>query len=162
AGGADALIHPAVVAGFCALRALSRRNEEPSQASRPFDGERDGFVLGEGAGILVLEALDLAAARGAHAYAEVVGYGLSADAHHPTAPSVEGPARAMALALADAGLRPDEVDHVNAHGTSTPHNDLNETRAIKQVFGGHAHRLAVSSTKSMTGHLIGAAGPIEA
>src|SRR5262249_29531516 len=109
AGGADALIHPAVVAGFCALRALSRRNEEPSQASRPFDGERDGFVLGEGAGILVLEALDLAAARGAHAYAEVVGYGLCADAHHPTAPSVEGPARAMALALADAGLRPDEV-----------------------------------------------------
>jgi 3-oxoacyl-[acyl-carrier-protein] synthase II len=162
AGGTDALIHPVVIAGFCALRALSRRNDEPTLASRPFDGERDGFVLAEGAGILVLEALELAEARGAHVYAELVGYGLTADAHHPTAPSTDGPARAMTLALADGGLRPEEIDYINAHGTSTPHNDINETRAIKDVFGPLAPRLAVSSTKSMTGHLIGAAGPVEA
>ena len=162
AGGTDALIHPIIIAGFCALRALSRRNADPERASRPFDAGRDGFVLAEGAGILVLEALDIAQGRGAHVYAELVGYGVSADAHHPTAPSTEGPARAMSLALADAGLRPEDIDYVNAHGTSTPHNDINETRAIKEAFGSHAHQLAVSSTKSMTGHLIGAAGAVEA
>ena len=162
AGGTDALIHPIIIAGFCALRALSRRNADPERASRPFDAGRDGFVLAEGAGVLVLEALDIAQERGAHVYAELVGYGVSADAHHPTAPSTEGPARAMSLALADAGLRPEDIDYVNAHGTSTPHNDINETRAIKEAFGSHAHQLAVSSTKSMTGHLIGAAGAVEA
>ena len=162
AGGTDALIHPIIIAGFCALRALSRRNADPERASRPFDAGRDGFVLAEGAGVLVLEALDIAQERGAHVYAELVGYGVSADAHHPTAPSTEGPARAMSLALADAGLRPEDIDYVNAHGTSTPHNDINETRAIKETFGSHAHQLAVSSTKSMTGHLIGAAGAVEA
>ena len=162
AGGTDALIHPIIIAGFCALRALSRQNADPERASRPFDAGRDGFVLAEGAGVLVLEALDIAQERGAHVYAELVGYGVSADAHHPTAPSTEGPARAMSLALADAGLRPEDIDYVNAHGTSTPHNDINETRAIKETFGSHAHQLAVSSTKSMTGHLIGAAGAVEA
>jgi 3-oxoacyl-[acyl-carrier-protein] synthase II len=162
AGGTDGLIHPLVVACFAALRALSTHNEEPARASRPFDRERDGFVLAEGAGILVLEELDAARARGAHLYAELVGYGLTADAHHPTAPSNDGPARAMELALADAGLRPEAIDYINAHGTSTPHNDANETKAIKRVFGEHARRLAVSSTKSMTGHLIGAAGAVEA
>jgi 3-oxoacyl-[acyl-carrier-protein] synthase II len=162
AGGTDALIHPVVVASFCALRALSTRNAEPERASRPFDRDRDGFVLAEGAGVLVLEEMRAARARGAHVYAELVGYGLSADAHHPTAPSTAGPARAMSLALADAGLRPEDVDYINAHGTSTPHNDVNETNAIKQVFASHAARVAVSSTKSMTGHLIGAAGAVEA
>jgi 3-oxoacyl-[acyl-carrier-protein] synthase II len=162
AGGSDALIHPLVVGCFCALRALSTHNDEPARASRPFDKDRDGFVLAEGAGILVLEEREAALARGARVYAEVVGYGLTADAYHPTAPSTDGPARAMRLALADAGLRPDQIDYVNAHGTSTPHNDVNETRAIKQVFGAHAGRLAISSTKSMTGHLIGAAGAVEA
>lgn len=162
AGGTDALLHPIVVGAFCALRALSTHNAEPARASRPFDRERDGFVLAEGCGILVLEELEMARARGAHVYAELVGYGLTADAYHPTAPAVEGPARAMALALADAGLQPEEIDYINAHGTSTPQNDINETRAIRQVFGAHAARLAVSSTKSMTGHLIGAAGAVEA
>jgi 3-oxoacyl-[acyl-carrier-protein] synthase II len=162
AGGTDALVHPVVVASFCALRALSTRNDEPRRASRPFDKNRDGFVLAEGAGVLVLEELGVARARGAHAYAELVGYGLTADAHHPTAPSTDGPTRAMRLALADAGLAPEDVDYVNAHGTSTPHNDTNETHALKQVFGAHAGRLLVSSTKSMTGHLIGAAGAVEA
>src|SRR5262249_15296774 len=162
AGGTDALIHPVVVGCFCALRALSVRNDDPTRASRPFDKERDGFVLAEGAGVLVLEELEIARARGAHVYAEVIGYGLTADAHHPTAPSDDGPARAMALALADAGLRPADVDYVNAHGTSTPHNDANETKAIKEAFGPHARRLAISSTKSMTGHLNGATGAVEA
>jgi 3-oxoacyl-[acyl-carrier-protein] synthase II len=162
AGGTDALIHPLVVGAFCALRALSRKVGDPSSASRPFDRDRDGFVLAEGAGVLVLEDLDLARDRGAHVYAEVVGYGLSADAVHPTAPTIDGPARAMTLALADAGLRPEEIDYVNAHGTGTPQNDVNETRAIRRVFGKHAERLAVSSTKSMTGHMIGAAGAVEA
>jgi 3-oxoacyl-[acyl-carrier-protein] synthase II len=162
AGGSDALIHPLVVGCFCALRALSTHNAEPARASRPFDKDRDGFVLAEGAGVLVLEAWEAARARGARVYAELVGYGLTADAHHPTAPCTDGPARAMQLALDDARLHPDQIDYINAHGTSTPHNDVNETRAIKQVFGSHAGRLAVSSTKSMTGHLIGAAGAVEA
>jgi len=162
AGGTDALIHPVVVGCFCALRALSTRNDEPTRACRPFDKERDGFVLAEGAGVLVLEELETARSRGASIYAELVGYGLTADAHHPTAPSDDGPARAMALAIADARLRPDDIDYINAHGTSTPHNDINETRAIKDAFGPHARRVAISSTKSMTGHLNAAAGAVEA
>jgi 3-oxoacyl-[acyl-carrier-protein] synthase II len=162
AGGTDGLIHPLVLGCFSALKALSTRNEAPDAASRPFDAERDGFVLAEGAGILVLEERDQALARGAHVYAELAGYGLSADAHHPTAPSTDGPARAMRLALADAGVAAEDIDYVNAHGTSTPHNDLNETRALKLVFGDHVRRLMVGSTKSMTGHLIGAAGAVEA
>ena len=162
AGGTDALIHPLVVAGFSSIRALSTRNDAPTLASRPFDKDRDGFVLAEGAGILVLEILEAARARGARIYAEVVGYGLSADANHPTASSSDGPARAMRLALADAKLAPEAVDYVNAHGTSTPLNDQHETEALKAVFGEHARRLAVSSIKSMTGHLVGAAGGVEA
>jgi 3-oxoacyl-[acyl-carrier-protein] synthase II len=162
AGGTDSLIHPLVIAGFCAIRALSTRNDDPARASRPFDRDRDGFVLAEGAGILVLEALETARARGAQIYAEVLGYGVSADAHHPTASSADGPARAMRLALADARLAPEAIDYVNAHGTSTAQNDQHETEAIKAVFGAHARRLAVSSIKSMTGHLVGAAGAVEA
>jgi 3-oxoacyl-[acyl-carrier-protein] synthase II len=162
AGGTDSLIHPLVIAGFSAIRALSTRNDAPMLASRPFDRDRDGFVLGEGAGILVLETLEMARARGARIYAEVLGYGLSADANHPTASSSDGPARAMRLALADAKLAPGAVDYVNAHGTSTQLNDQHETEAIRLVFGDHARRLAVSSIKSMTGHLVGAAGGVEA
>jgi 3-oxoacyl-[acyl-carrier-protein] synthase II len=162
AGGTDSLIHPLVVAGFSAIRALSTRNDAPARASRPFDRDRDGFVLAEGAGMLVLETLEAARARGAPVHAEVLGYGITADAHHPTASSSEGPARAMRLALADAGLAPDAVEYINAHGTSTALNDQHETEAIKAVFGDHARRLAVSSTKSMTGHLVGAAGAVEA
>jgi len=162
AGGTDALIHPLVIAGFSSIRALSTRNDAPTLASRPFDKDRDGFVLAEGAGILVLEVLEAARARGARIYAEVLGYGVSADAHHPTASSSDGPTRAMRLALADARLGPEAVDYVNAHGTSTPLNDQHETEAIKAVFGEHARRLAVSSIKSMTGHLVGAAGGVEA
>jgi 3-oxoacyl-[acyl-carrier-protein] synthase II len=162
AGGTDSLIHPLVVAGFSSIRALSTRNDAPALASRPFDKDRDGFVLAEGAGILVLEVLESARARGAHVLAEVLGYGTSADAHHPTASSSEGPARAMRLALADARLAPESVEYVNAHGTSTSLNDQHETEAIKAVFGDHARRLAVSSIKSMTGHLVGAAGAVEA
>ncbi len=162
AGGTDSLIHPLVIAGFSAIRALSTRNDEPTLASRPFDKDRDGFVLAEGSGIVVLEALEPARARGARIYAEVLGYGLSADAHHPTASSSDGPARAMRLALADAKLAPATVDYVNAHGTSTELNDQHETEAIKTVFGDHARRLAISSIKSMTGHLVGAAGGVEA
>lgn len=160
-GGAEAAISPMSVGGFSNMKALSRRNDAPERASRPFDAERDGFVLGEGAGTLILEALDHARARGARVYAEVLGSGFTADAYHQTNPSEEGPARAMRLALRQAGRRPEEVDYVNAHGTSTPVGDRNETLAIRAVFGDHARRLAVSSTKSMTGHLLGASGAVE-
>jgi len=162
AGGTDSLIHPVVVAGFSAIHALSTRNDAPATASRPFDKNRDGFVLAEGAGVIVLEVLEAARARGARIYAELLGYGLSADAHHPTASSANGPARAMRLALGDAKVAPEAVDYINAHGTSTPLNDQHETEAIKAVFGEHARRLAISSIKSMTGHLVGAAGAVEA
>jgi 3-oxoacyl-[acyl-carrier-protein] synthase II len=163
-GGTEAAVTPLGLGGFAAMRALSTRNEEPERASRPFDKDRDGFVLAEGAGILVLESAEHACSRGARIYAEVAGYGANADAYHITAPSPEGvgAAKCMDLALADAGLDSTEVGYINAHGTSTPHNDVNETQAIKRTFGEHARRLAVSSTKSMTGHLLGAAGGIEA
>ena len=162
-GGCESVVTPLGVGGFCAMRALSTRNDEPDRASRPFDAQRDGFVLGEGAGILVLEELERAQRRGAAIYAEVAGYGMSADAYHVTQPDPEakGVAICMQRALADAGLEPHAVAYVNAHGTSTPYNDKFETLAIKKVFGDHAHRLAVSSTKSMTGHLLGAAGGVE-
>src|SRR5262249_39917372 len=162
AGGAEALIGPFVIACFGALRALSTRNDAPAEASRPFDKDRDGFVLGEGAGILMLEELEHAVRRGSHIYAELAGYGTSADAYHATASSADGHARTMKLALADAQESPQNVDYINAHGTSTPHNDVNQTNAIKEVFGPHAYELAVSSTKSMIGHLLGAAGAVEA
>jgi 3-oxoacyl-[acyl-carrier-protein] synthase II len=164
AGGAEAIIVPLTIAGFCSMKAMSTRNDEPQRASRPFDAGRDGFVCGEGAGILVLETLEHAMRRDARVYAEVAGYGMTGDAHHLTAPDPEGDgaARAMRAALRDAAIPPAEVGYINAHGTSTPYNDRFETLAIKRVFGDHAHRLAVSSTKSMTGHLLGAAGGIEA
>jgi 3-oxoacyl-[acyl-carrier-protein] synthase II len=164
AGGTEAPITPLGVAGFCALRAISTRNDEPRRASRPFDAERDGFVMGEGAGILLLEELGAARQRGARIYAEIVGYGMNADAYHVTAPSEdgEGAKGVMQRALADAAIKPSEVDFINAHGTSTPLNDKIETLAIKKVFGEHARKIGVSSTKSMTGHLLGAAGAVEA
>jgi 3-oxoacyl-[acyl-carrier-protein] synthase II len=164
AGGSEAIIIPLTIAGFCSMKAMSTRNDEPTKAMRPFDANRDGFVAGEGAGILVLESLDHALARDARIYAEIVGYGMTGDAHHMTAPDPEGDgaARAMAAAVRDAGLDVSDVGYINAHGTSTQYNDKFESIAIKRVFGEHARRLAVSSTKSMTGHLRGAAGGIEA
>jgi 3-oxoacyl-[acyl-carrier-protein] synthase II len=164
AGGAEAIIVPLTIAGFCSMKAMSTRNDAPEKASRPFDLNRDGFVCGEGAGIVVVEALEHAVRRDARIYAEIVGYGMTGDAYHMTAPDPggDGAYRAMGLALADGGLDPAEVGYINAHGTSTPYNDRFETMAIKRVFGDHASRLAVSSTKSMTGHLLGAAGGVEA
>lgn len=163
-GGAESAITPMSVAGFASMRALSTRNDEPQKASRPFDAERDGFVIGEGAGILILEELEHAKARGAKIYAEIVGYGMTSDAFHVTMPdeSGSGAIRVMNRAIRDAGIEPHEIGYINAHGTSTPYNDKFETLAIKKTFGDHAGHLAVSSTKSMTGHALGAAGGIEA
>jgi 3-oxoacyl-[acyl-carrier-protein] synthase II len=164
AGGAEAGVSPIGIGGFCAMRAMSTRNDEPERASRPFDAERDGFVMGEGAGVVVLESLEFAQARGARILAEVAGYGMSADAHHMTAPVPGGlgAVRAMRAALRSGGLEPADVDYINAHGTSTDANDKNETLAVKQVMGEHAHSVPISSTKSMMGHLLGAAGAVEA
>ena len=163
-GGTEAAVCPMGVGGFAALRALSQRNDDPLHASRPFDKDRDGFVLGEGSGMLILEELETARRRGANIYCEVVGYGMSGDAYHMTAPveDGDGAVRVMQAALDRAGVRPEQVDYINAHGTSTPHNDRIETTAIKRTFGEHARKLAISSTKSMTGHLLGAAGGLEA
>lgn len=161
-GGSEAAINEAGVGGFNAMRALSERNDDPKTASRPFDKDRDGFVLGEGAGALVLEELEHARRRGARIYAEIVGVGLSADAHHITAPCAKGAALVMRRALQSARISPEEVDYINVHGTSTPLGDISETQAIKEVFQEHAHRLHISSTKSMIGHLLGAAGAVEA
>ncbi len=163
AGGAEAPITPLGLAGFCAMRALSLRNDEPHKASRPFDAKRDGFVIGEGAGIVVLEELGSAIKRGARVYAEIVGYGMSGDAYHVSAPCLdgEGAYQAMYRALGDAQINPDEVDYINAHGTSTPYNDKIETLAIKKLFGDHVQKIGINSTKSMTGHLLGAAGGFE-
>ncbi len=163
-GGTEGLITPLTVAGFSIMKALSTRNDEPEKASRPFDAKRDGFVIAEGSGILILEDLEYALARGAKIYAEIIGYGATCDAYHMTAPSPEGEgaAECMRLALEDARLSPTEVDYINAHGTSTPLNDVSETKAIKKIFGAHAYQLMVSSTKSMTGHLLGGAGGLEA
>jgi 3-oxoacyl-[acyl-carrier-protein] synthase II len=162
AGGAEATVSPLGVGGFAAMRALSTRNDDPTTASRPWDVDRDGFVLGEGAGVLVLEEYEHAKRRGARIYGELAGYGMSSDAHHITAPDKDGPRRSVAAALKNGGINADEISYVNAHGTSTPLGDKNETDALKLAFGDHAHKLVVNSTKSMTGHLLGAAGGIEA
>ncbi|MCI0443522.1 beta-ketoacyl-ACP synthase II [bacterium] len=163
AGGSEGCITPLGIGGFCAMRALSTRNNEPEKASRPFDRDRDGFVMGEGAGVLILESLESAQRRNARIYAEIVGYGMTGDAFHITAPSEDGDGaiRVMQVTIQDAGISPREVNYINAHGTSTPFNDRAETMAIKKVFGDHAKKMAVSSTKSMTGHLLGAAGGLE-
>jgi len=162
-GGLEAVVTPTCISGFNAMKALSTRNDEPDKASRPFDRDRDGFVVGEGSGIMIIEPLESALDRGAHIYAEIVGFGMSGDGYHMTAPSPdgEGAARCMQAALDDAGLTPDRIDYINAHGTSTPLNDLYETRAMKSVFKEHAAKIPISSTKSMTGHLLGGAGGIE-
>lgn len=162
-GGAEATVTPLTIAGFANMKALSGRNDSPETASRPFDGTRDGFVLGEGAGVVILETLEHALKRGANIVAEVVGFGMSGDAYHLTAPAPEGAGAQLAMrqALADAGIETTDVDYINAHGTSTPMNDLNETLAVKRVFGDHAYELVMGSTKSMTGHLLGAAGAVE-
>jgi 3-oxoacyl-[acyl-carrier-protein] synthase II len=161
AGGAEATVSPLGIGGFAAMKALSNRNDDPQTASRPFDKDRDGFVLGEGAGVVVLEEYERAKARGATIYAELIGYGMSADAHHMTAPDKDGPKRGMLNALRSAGLNPSDIQYINAHGTSTPLGDKNETEAIKLALGEHAYKVVVNSTKSMTGHLLGAAGGIE-
>jgi len=161
AGGSEGTVSPLGVGGFAAMRALSTRNDDPTTASRPWDKDRDGFVLGEGAGVMVLEEYEHAKARGAKIYAEVAGYGMSADAGHMTAPNMDGPRRAMVNALRNAGINADQVDYLNAHGTSTPLGDVNETNAIKAALGDHAKKIVVNSTKSMTGHLLGGAGGIE-
>ncbi|MBW1999229.1 MAG: beta-ketoacyl-ACP synthase II [Deltaproteobacteria bacterium] len=163
-GGSEAVVRPLALGGFCSMRALTTRNQEPEKASRPFDLDRDGFVMGEGAGMLVLEELDHALERGGQIYAEVVGYGMSGDAYHVSAPDPAGGGAilCMSSALKDAGMKPDDLEYINAHGTSTKLNDISETKAIKAVFGEHAYKLAVSSTKSMTGHLLGGAGGVAA
>lgn len=161
AGGCESTIHPLAMGAFDAMHALSRRNDDPKTASRPFDKDRDGFVMGEGAGVLILEELEHALARGAKIYAEVVGYGLSGDAFHITTPSTDGPRRCMEMAIRHAGIQPSDIAYLNAHGTSTSVGDVNEVKAIKEVFGEHAKKLVVNSTKSMTGHLLGGAGGVE-